>query len=43
MNLIFKVVYTLVGTDPGVGYKPESVSQPTTASYTGDFLSKKKL
>jgi hypothetical protein len=38
-----KGVDTLVGIDPGVGNKPESVSQPITESYTGDYLSKKKL
>jgi len=38
-----KDVDKLVGIDPGVGDKPESVSQPITESYTGKFLSKKKL
>jgi hypothetical protein len=31
----------LVGIDPGVGDKPESVSQPISESYTADFLSNK--
>jgi len=34
---------TLVGIDPGVGDKPENVSQPVTENYTGEFLGKKKL
>jgi hypothetical protein len=43
INWVLKDVVTPVGIDPGVGDKPESVLQPITESYTGDFRSKNKL